>query len=957
MLQTLVEQFIRLKTTVGGNRELTEFEWTFGMPKEEQLRITPPNRWQRRILGELEFALKLAEENPGQFEEAIGRALGLLLAAQEREGAIGRSDIETAEGLLAPLTAAAREYEVILAAHAHIDMNWMWSWQETVSLTLDTFRTMLQLMDEYPQFCYSQSQASVYRIVEEFDPPMMEAIRRRVAEGRWEITAAAWVETDKNMPSTESLARHILYTKKYLKEHWGIDPRTLEVDFSPDTFGHSAHLPELLRHTDVKYYYHCRGYDGEETLYRWRAPSGAEVLIYREPHWYNSGITPRIGAAAIELARRCQGFKTSLVVYGVGDHGGGPSRRDIERALDMMTWPVFPRLRFGGFRDYFHAAEAVRGKLPVVAHELNYFAQGCYTTQSRIKQGNRKSEAALGDAEAVSALAAAHVGQPYRAERFESAWRNVLFTHFHDILTGSCVQDSREHAMGLYSEVLAIANTARSQAMRAIAAQIDSSAFPEEGDIANSQSEGAGVGGVGADPFALPVTERGVGLSRLFHLFNPSAHRRQAVVTLTVWDWTGDMSRLAFEDADGKPLECQLIDRTYQHSWDHKYFRVQVLADLPAMGYTTCRLYQKPAEHYAFHGFLPGERTQTIYHNVVLENEHLRAEFDYRSGALLSLVDKADGRERIPAGQSAGLELVQTDGATADAWRIGRYISQEPLRSATSLQVTMDGPLCRAFTAEYPFLGSVATMEVRLEKGAKALAIDLTVDWHEVSRQGTTVPLLRYVLPPCCAAPEYLFDVPAGIARRVAAHTDVPALQYGAMVDGSRAVVLVSDCKYGFRATEDGLGVTLIHAPHGPDPDPERGVHHIKLAVGLADACPKALEELAFDCNHPAAYLSARPHGGSLPAAAALLELAEGTTAVLSGVKRAEDGSGLVARLYNPADTATEAVLRFPLSGGAKAALAVDVLEQPEEGTVTTEGDAVRVKLGPCAMAAVKVTL
>ena len=972
-MQQLTEKFIRLKTAIGGNREMTEFEWSFGMPKEEQMHITPPNPFQRRILGELEFALKLNEDRAGQFDGLIGAALNLLLAAQTKEGVIGRSDIEDAEKLLLPLSQAAKEYELILAAHAHIDMNWMWSYQETVSLTLDTFRTMLQLMDEYPQFCFSQSQASVYRIVEEYDPEMMQAIRARIEEGRWEITASAWVETDKNMPSTESLARHILYTKKYLQEHWGVDPKSLEIDFSPDTFGHSAHLPELLRHAGVRYYYHCRGYNGDETLYRWQAPSGADIMIYREPHWYNSGITARIGVAAIDLARRCQGLKTGLVVYGVGDHGGGPSRRDIERAQEMMEWPIFPQVRFGTFREYFHAAEAVRAKLPVVKQELNYFAQGCYTTQSRVKLGNRKSEAALGDAEAINALATVHTGQAYRAERYQDAWQNVLFTHFHDILTGSCVQDSREHAMGLYAEAMAVANTARGQAMRALAAQIDSSAFAVEEDLSESQSEGAGVGGVGANPYNFSLAERGAGRNRLFHIFNPSAHNRQTVVELTVWDWVGDMSRLAFADEAGKLLPHQLIDHSFQHSWDHKYFRVLVAVDLPALGYTTCRLYEQAAQTYAFHGFLTGERTSRVYRNIVLENEHLRAEFDYRSGALVSLADKADGSEKIPAGQFASLELVQTDGSTSDAWSIGRYITQERLINATSLRKTLGGvqgwsataggidgtadgeALANAFTAEYPFLGSTAKMTVRLDKGAHALQIDFTVDWHEVSREGTTVPLLRYVVPAGPGA-ECLYDIPAGVAHREAAHTDVPALQYGAMVTGNRALALIADCKYGFRATADGLGVTLIHAPHGPDPDPERGIHQIKLAVGLSPACPKALEELAFDINHQPAFLSARPHAGRLPATAALLELMDGTTAVLSGVKRAEDGSGLVVRLYNPAGKPTEAALRFPRAT-VKAAQATDVLEQPEDGAVSASGDTVRVKLAGFAVQAVKVTL
>src|SRR5699024_8456962 len=164
---------------------------------------------------------------------------------------------------------------------------------------------------------------------------------------------------------------------------------------------------------------------------------------YREPYWYNSAITPHIGPGLIDLSRRSGGLKTGLIVYGVGDHGGGPTRRDVERALDMMTWPIYPKIKFGTLLEFFQAAESVREKLPVVDHELEYFAPGCYTTQSRIKRGNRRLEAALCDAESYASLANGLASFQFRKGAFRKAWQDVLFTHFHDIITGSCVQDTR----------------------------------------------------------------------------------------------------------------------------------------------------------------------------------------------------------------------------------------------------------------------------------------------------------------------------------------------------------------------------------------------------------------------------------------------------------------------------------------------------------------------------------
>lgn len=288
------------------------------------------------------------------------------------------------------------------------------------------------------------------------------------------------------------MLRHIQCTREYLENTWGV--QDFDIDFSPDTFGHSANIPEIESFGDVRYFYHCRGLGETHVLYRYKGLSGRELLTYREPNWYNGAVTPHIGAGLVDISKRCAGLKTGLVVYGVGDHGGGPTRRDVERALEMMTWRVYPAIRFGTLREFFRAAEDVWEQLPVVEHELNYFAPGCYTTQSRLKRGNKRTEAALCDAEAMSAMAGQYAGFPFAKKQMGKAWQDVLFTHFHDILTGSCVQDTREHAMGLYQTSMATANTQIQNAMRVIAEQIDTSSILVDIDAYNTQSEGAGRG-------------------------------------------------------------------------------------------------------------------------------------------------------------------------------------------------------------------------------------------------------------------------------------------------------------------------------------------------------------------------------------------------------------------------------------------------------------------------------
>ena len=223
--------------------------------------ISGANYWSRRIGAELQYLANLSASKDDIYNKQIEEALDFLLAVYNETSAITKSDALKAEEMLASLGEAAKAITVLCISHAHIDMNWMWGFHETVSVTVDTFRTMLNLMKEYPEFTYAQSQASVYRIIEQYAPDMLDEIKKYIHEGRWELTASHWVETDKNMPNGESLSRHILYTKRYLADLFDIDPNSLNLDYEPDTFGHNANVPEILQNGGVDYYYHCRGYE------------------------------------------------------------------------------------------------------------------------------------------------------------------------------------------------------------------------------------------------------------------------------------------------------------------------------------------------------------------------------------------------------------------------------------------------------------------------------------------------------------------------------------------------------------------------------------------------------------------------------------------------------------------------------------------------------------------------
>lgn len=931
----------------------------------ENLKKAASGIWAERILAQIGYAMKLSEVREGKFDSIIEEAVNYLNGKYEEEGALSKASALKAESMISQMSAEAKDLKIICAAHAHIDMNWMWGFAETAAITLDTFRTMLNIMKEYPDFTFSQSQASVYSIVEEYDPDMLEEIKARVKEGRWEVTASTWVETDKNMPNGESLARHILYTKKYLSKLLDIDPDSLKLDFEPDTFGHNINVPEIMGKGGVKYYYHCRGYDGHN-IYKWQSPSGSSVIVYREPLWYNATIDSAIALHVPEFCSK-HGLDAVLKVYGVGDHGGGPTRRDIEKLIEMSGWPVFPSIRFGTFAEYFNILEGIADKLPVVNHELNFIFSGCYTTQTRIKLANRVSEAKLNEAELFSAFSTGFAGGKYPHGSYEEAWKKVLFNHFHDILPGSGVIETREFAMGQFQQVLAAANTGMSKALRNIAEKVDTSTLPvNDENVVDTVSEGAGVG-FGIYDYGVPQTERGTGKSRIFHLFNPSAHDRSETVELTVWDWPGDMRRMEVLDKDGKPVQHQVVSGQMQQYhpagdyWGHKYMKLVINAEIPACGYSTYLLHEKDS----FNAVVPHDEPRVEKPDkYILENNHLKVSFDSCNASILSLVDKKTGREMVDPKRPAGIfRLVDEDDSKGmTAWVIGRYMNVMSIDKDVKIGSVNSDPdsLRQWISYSAKFRDSSLSVIISLGHDSSGLEFNIDCDWQETAEKGKSIPQLNFYMPLAYICKAYKYDIPFGTITRAPMDMDVPAgswaLGMPESVKGS-AVMLVSRTKYGFRCTDNSLSLTLIRSSYDPDPYPENGMHRFGFEVGIADDCSDnaALIEKAYNYNHPVSFVSGRKRGGSLGVEGSFMKLESGTIAV-SAVKIAEASENgnnrrMVIRAYETSGAGTQAVLKFAHT--ISDAWLVDINENRliNAGSVSFDGNTVKFGVDASSMA------
>ena len=945
------------------------------------------NRWAERIAAEIEFAHGLAELHRDLAADWPARIDQAWAAVSEALDA-GRGDdlpaaVRRAEEALAPLAETAKSYTVHCVGHGHIDMNWMWSWPETVAATNDTFTTVLKLMEEFDDFCYTQSQISVYEIMRRYHPRRFEEIRRRVAQGRWEVAAASWVEGDKNLPSGESLARHLLLSRRWLAEQFGLAPEDQPLQWEPDTFGHAATIPSIVSRGAVRWYYFGRGGSFHKPpAFWWAGLDGRRVLVSRETTWYNDHVGPHNIRALLAFAA-ATGLRDWMLVYGVGDHGGGPTRRDILKAREMDAWPIWPNFRSATTRRYFEALQRRGDDLPVLTGEMNFEFTGCYTTQTRIKRANRLAEAYLPQAEAAACLAWRALGDDYPADALRQAWTDTLLGHFHDILPGSGVRETREYQMGLFQQVAAATGAIRTAALRGLAAEVDTSfAAPlVQPPSPDSAAMGAGAGwGSGWDGFS--GCAHAVDGPRPVVVFNPTAWPRSELVKATVWDAAGegvDLNDQTFvvRAPDGRRLPAQRL-RAGSY-WEHRYVELAFPVTVGPLGYAACAI-EPAGETFAppSHGYARrtvGDEVAATWQagarfagELTMENEHLAVEIDARTAGLVKLVDKAAERNVARPDEPLGLlEYVLERPRGMSAWAIGDLQRCDCPLEVTSLKRVEAGPHLVAAAAEVVWAESRATVTWSLAAGSRHVDCRIEVDWFQRGGGATGTPGLRMRFPLAVEGAGGRYEIPFGSIRRdLCRGEEVPARRW-ADVTGAEpgtgrpaGCTLLNDCKHGHSLDGGTLRLTLIRASYEPDPLPEIGRHEVRLALAPHGEPPSAarLVRMAAGLDQPLAVVNAEVHAGRLPPAAhAATCEAEGV--ILSAVKKAEDDDALVFRLYETAgrDEVATVVLNEALLGRPAEAVETDLLERVlGDSTAEATDSGFRVRVPACGIVTVKVS-
>ena len=766
-----------------------------------------------------------------------------------------------------------------LIGNAHIDPVWLWQWPEGFEEIRATFRAAVDFMDEDPEVRFTADSAAYYAWIEEIDPPLFERIRARVADGRWEIAGAMWVEPDCNVPSGESFARHLLVSQHFFRSRFG---RTARMGMNVDPFGHAGGLPQLLRRAGLESYVFMRPGPHEKSLpspmFRWRAPDGSEVVALRIPHEYctpREDLTYHLDKVVAQLP---PDWSSYLAFYGVGNHGGGPTRANLASIRRLSRAGQGPKLKIDTLDAFFDAVvRPVAAELPAVEDDLQHHAVGCYAAHSGIKRWNRRAESLLVDAEVWASVGSIAAGVAYPDADLDLAWKDVLFNQFHDILAGTSIEPAYDEARDQLGEASAIAARAANRAIQAIAAQID---LPPLLD------------GVPEPPGGAPIDQPIV-------VFNPHAWPVRSLVEL---EFGGFAAADVLLDEAGAPVPVQET-QSYATASDWRK-RITFEAEVPPVGYRTYRVHRG--------GTRPAGVLRTA--DDTLENDHVRLRIDPATGRIAELVIRREGKDVANvADASRGRALVIDD--TSDTWGHRRvaYLDVEGEFAVESVRLIEAGPVRGLLRVVSRYRDSVLTEDFVLAAGAATIEWRVLLDWQERAK------LLKLRVPTALADAVATYETPYATIVRAQDGEEKPGQRWvdltgtvaGAASDNGASlragVAVLNDAKYGFDAADASIGVTAVRSPiyaHHDPAEPMPGVRYQYQDIGFQRftlaLLPHAgswqdagVPRRAIELNVRPTTLPESPHPGTRPPTASFAAVSS-PHVVIGALKLAEDGSGNV---------------------------------------------------------------
>jgi|GEM_PF-43411 len=864
---------------------------------------------------------------------------------------------------------------LFLVCNAHLDPVWLWQWEEGLAETLSTFRTAARFCEEFEGFVFCHNEALLYQWVADYEPELFETIAQLVASGRWHVMGGWYLQPDCNLPSGESFVRQILVGKRFFAEKLGTEP-TCAVNLDP--FGHSRGLVQILAKSGYSSYLFCRPGKGDLELpgddFVWVGYDRSELLAHRAPDHYNS--TRGQAAARIEdwLAKNCErGF--GLLLWGIGNHGGGPSREDLTAIAGLAQSQAegdtsrgsqgsrgsgdggegvgdtsleasveardtaFPaagwRIQHATPEDYFERLDADRATLTRWQHDLNPWAVGCYTSMALVKQAHRRLESRYSTTEKMLAEAALQGLCTYPRDELKSALEDLLFCEFHDVLPGSAIVEAERDALQRMDHGLEILSRQRA---RAFFAQLAGQRPAAEGEF--------------------PI-----------FVYNPHPYELAPVIVCEFQPPEPNFDKQRFlqptlSDVSGHPVPSQVEKESANIATDQRK-RVVFQARLGPSSMTrfACRLDEVPSpagrwERYRGEslGRTPGgqgDRDSACgFGDVAATGDELRFTSDFVEVVInlrTGLIDRyrVGGRDFVKPGAGACVPLVMRD--DPDPWgmkvrgfteRAGAFALMSPEQSAAfagvevprlaPVRIIEDGPIRTVVEALFEYNRSALCMRYTIPKRGSEIEVAARVFWFETDR------MLKLAVPTTLGGGSCLGEVAYGVEEFARRDEELVAQRWVALRahDRTAALTIVSDGSHGF--DHDGAGtlrLSLLRSPAHAGHPVEEGLPILRQdrfegRIDLGERCfrfwldagpaEQRLAHIAREAqvrNEPPMVLCAFPPGGgggATQGGAGPCVVLTDPVALLTAFKMAEEGERLVVRLFEPTGEARRTRLVIP---------------------------------------------
>ncbi|MCL2527878.1 MAG: alpha-mannosidase, partial [Defluviitaleaceae bacterium] len=807
--------------------------------------------------------------------------------------------------------------------HSHIDMAWLWRLSATREKASRTFSTVLNLMEQFPDYYYMHSSPQLYKFLSEDYPEIFERVVEKIKSGQWEATGGMWVESDTNIPSGESLVRQFLYGKRYFKDVLGVDTKVL---WLPDVFGYSAALPQIAKKAGYDYFmttkiswnqYNHFPYD----TFNWRGLDGTEILTHfittPSEHWfytYNGAMTP-FEVPGIWINYKQKNINDQLLLaYGYGDGGGGPTREMLMTRKAMEDMPGLPYVKTNKAEPYFETlAKNVESEpLETWDGELYFeYHRGTYTSQAYVKKANRQMENLLHDAEFVSMLRDLKLGKSeYPAEALTEMWERVLLLQFHDIIPGTSIrqvyEDCREDYEKMLSKADGLINTAASALNEEIKLNQDSVVVYNNLSWRRDTAE----------------------------LFLPFSEKITESTTFT--------------DSDGYILESQQTEGGLY----------VIFTELPPLGYKTYALGTASAPQADDFFKLETEETKTT-----LETNFYEIEFNEK-GEITRLYDKLAKRQ-VAKGPLNALEAYEDKPLKYDSWDIDIFYKEKPYTNFeySGIEVVEQGNLMTTLRRKIKFNKSEIEQDIVFYTRNRRIDFETRVNWNE--RQ----TLLKAAFPLDIRAVNATYDTQFGFIERPNhsnnerdfAQFEVCGHKWADLSESGFGVALFNDCKYGYDCKDSVMRLTLLKGPTYPDKTADIGEHVFTYALypHFGSLTGSYVQTRAAEFNSPVLGYELPKTSGSNFAEVSLLRVnamspqqsEEGPSlhVIVDTIKKAEDGSGLILRVYECNNrTLNEAVIQLDSCVRFTEVVETNLVEEPlEEQVITVDGQNIIFDIKP----------